>query len=448
MPRFGSQVDLQRIPVQGWVAERTTSAPTSPAEGQLWYDDTENRLKYYNGTSWLYADQVGAELTANKGAANGYAPLDASGDVPLVNLPVAGSGISSSTEVVRADDTRLSNSRTPSGSAGGDLTGTYPNPTIANLAVTDAKVAAANKDGSPSTASMRTLGTGAQQALAGNTRLDQLAAPIASVNLNSQRITSVADPTGNTDAVNKQYADGLRAGIRIKDAVKAATTANITLSGTQTVDTIALVAGDRVLVKNQTTASANGIYLVASGAWTRATDADTAAELSDGATVFVQQGSQADTTWAQINTITTLGTDAQSWVQQGAAASYTAGAGLTQTGSTFNVVAADGSIVVNADNLTVGLVPVTKGGTGATTAAGARTALAAAGKASIVVPALTAGVETTLTHNLNTNDVVASFRRTDGFAEYLDWRVVDVNTIGVTAGIGYAASALTAVVIG
>jgi len=75
----------------------------------------------------------------------------------------------------------------------------------------------------------------------------------------------------------------------VKKAVKCATTANITLSGTQTIDAIAVVAGDRVLVKNQNTASQNGIYVVAAGSWTRALDSDTASELA-GAMVAVDQG--------------------------------------------------------------------------------------------------------------------------------------------------------------
>ena len=99
----------------------------------------------------------------------------------------------------------------------------------------------------------------------------------------------------------------------VKMSVRAATTANITLSGTQTVDTVALVAGDRVLVKNQSTASANGIYVVAAGAWTRAADADTASKIA-GASVNVDSGGQKGQTWTNtFATTDTLGTTAMNW---------------------------------------------------------------------------------------------------------------------------------------
>ncbi|WP_193407015.1 phage tail protein, partial [Pseudomonas citronellolis] len=83
-----------------------------------------------------------------------------------------------------------------------------------------------------------------------------------------------------------------------KQSVRAATTANITLSGLQTLDGVALAAGDRVLVKNQTNAPDNGIYLAASGAWKRAGDADASAEVTPNLTVAVEEGStQADSIW-------------------------------------------------------------------------------------------------------------------------------------------------------
>lgn len=126
-------------------------------------------------------------------------------------------------------------------------------------------------------------------------------------------------------------------GLGWKSAVKAASTANLTLSGAQTVDGVALVAGDRILVKNQTTGSQNGIYVVAAGAWSRAADADTAAKLNAAAVMVTQGSTQADTQWNMNTDGVTLGTTALTWVQFGAASSYSPGTGLGLTGNTFNI---------------------------------------------------------------------------------------------------------------
>ncbi len=120
------------------------------------------------------------------------------------------------------------------------------------------------------------------------------------------------DPSTALQAAPKQYVDNAVASLAsgaFKSPVKAATTANITLSGTQTIDGVALVADDRVLVKNQTTASGNGIYLVKVGAWVRATDFDAWSEIF-GTSVIVDQGTtQADTVWiCTANAGGTLGT--------------------------------------------------------------------------------------------------------------------------------------------
>jgi hypothetical protein len=104
-------------------------------------------------------------------------------------------------------------------------------------------------------------------------------------------------------------------GLKQKPDVMAATTANITLSGTQTVDGIALSVGHRVLVKSQTTPSQNGIYVVALGSWTRPNDANTGIELQ-GAVVSVETGTvNADTTWRQISDNITIGTTSISFLQ-------------------------------------------------------------------------------------------------------------------------------------
>lgn len=125
-----------------------------------------------------------------------------------------------------------------------------------------------------------------------------------------------ADPVNTNDAATKHYVDSVSVGLQPKAAVAAATTgANITLSGTQTIDGVALVAGQRVLVKDQTTASQNGIYVVASGAWTRATDIDGWSEVV-GAFCFVSGGSvNLNSSWiAQVTAGGTINTTAMPWV--------------------------------------------------------------------------------------------------------------------------------------
>ena len=102
----------------------------------------------------------------------------------------------------------------------------------------------------------------------------------------------------------------------VKKSVVVATTANITLSGTQTIDGVAVVTGDRVLVKDQTTVSQNGIYTVAAGAWARTSDADTAAEIAGGMTVVDSGTANGGATWAtSFKTTDALGTTAMSWTR-------------------------------------------------------------------------------------------------------------------------------------
>lgn len=158
---------------------------------------------------------------------------------------------------------------------------------------------------------------------------------------------------GILDAYTKTEVDNLIQGLDPKQSVKAATTANITLSGTQTIDGIALVAGDRVLVKNQTTASANGIYVVAAGAWTRSTDANSAAELLS-AFVFVEQGTtNADTAWVCSTDNITLETTSITFVQFAGTGAYQArlnGTGFVRmSGTTVSYISGSSSQFVKAD---------------------------------------------------------------------------------------------------
>jgi len=216
---------------------------------------------------------------------------------------------------------------------------------------------------------------------------------------------SVATPTDPGHAATKGYVDAARSGLDVKASVRVATTAAITLSSQledgDTIDGVTLATGDRVLVKNQDTASENGIYVVAeSGAPSRSDDANTSAEVTAGMFTFVAEGTvNADTGWVlTTNDTITLGTTGLTFAQFSGAGSIEAGDGLTKSGSTLNVVGTANRITANADSIdiastyagqssivTVGTITtgtwngtdiaVADGGTGASDAPTARTNL-------------------------------------------------------------------------
>jgi hypothetical protein len=150
--------------------------------------------------------------------------------------------------------------------------------------------------------------------------------------------TVIAAPTGATDLVNKQYVDYYAAGLSWKAPVTVASTVNIaSLSGLLTVDTVTLVAGETILVKNQTNAADNGIYVVSSGAWTRSVGADVWEEFI-GAIVFVVEGTQTGSAWfCTAQPGGTLGVTALNWSNFSVASTYTAGTGLTLSGTQFSI---------------------------------------------------------------------------------------------------------------
>lgn len=223
------------------------------------------------------------------------------------------------------------------------------------LALTGTQTAAGNYTFNTGTVNFNGTvgGTGLSSYVTGK-RLDEFAAPTANVGFNNQRITNLSEPVNSGDAATKGYVDAARMGLDVKDSVRVATTADITLSGTQTIDGVAVIAGDRVLVKNQTTASQNGIYVCAAGAWSRSTDADSDAEVTAGLFVFIEEGdTQAESGWVlSTNQPVTVGTSALTFAQFSGAGQITAGAGLTKSGNTIDVVSASSSrIVVNTDSI-------------------------------------------------------------------------------------------------
>ena len=143
-------------------------------------------------------------------------------------------------------------------------------------------------------------------------------------------------PIGNLDLCNKTYVDAAIVGISWKQPVRAATTANITLSGAQTIDTVSVVAGDRVLVKDQSTQANNGIYIVGTP-WTRSPDADIWDELVS-AMVFVESGGLAGAAfYCPVQPGGTLGVTAITWSNFSVAGTYFAGTGLSLAANTFSI---------------------------------------------------------------------------------------------------------------
>lgn len=164
----------------------------------------------------------------------------------------------------------------------------------------------------------------------------------ANLDAGTYKITNLGAPTNSTDAATKAYVDAVSEGLHVHEAAKVYVGTNINIStdleAGDTVDGVTLTAGMRVLVNGQTTKSQNGIYVVqASGGALRATDFDTPTEVSSGDFIFVSSGSSyGNTGWVQTKSPATIGTDEISFTQFSGAGTYTAGAGLTLTGTVFS----------------------------------------------------------------------------------------------------------------
>ena len=248
------------------------------------------------------------------------------------------------------------------------------------------------------------------------------------LDLQSQKIISLADPSANTDAANKQYVDNVARGLQWKAPVRASATANVTLAVPgATMDGVTLVANDRVLLKAQTTASDNGIWVWtgAAAALTRAADADSGTELAPGTSVTVTEGTaNGDKAFLIVSDAAiTIGTTSQTWGQLGGGTTYTAGNGISVAGSVISAVAAaSGGIQVVAGGIQL--------------------------DASIAVRKFSANVgngaltSIPVTHNLGTQDLQVALREVASQAFVLaDWVATDVNTLTLTFAVAPASNA-------
>lgn len=242
---------------------------------------------------------------------------------------------------------------------------------------------------------------------------------LTGIDTSGQKIIGVAEGSAPTDAVNKAQLDAIARSQDWKASCRVATTTNITLSGTQTIDGVTLVVGDRVLVKSQTVGSANGIYVVASGAWPRAVDADESAEVTASLMVPVEQGATNGDKVFYLVTDGTIGIGATTLTFSaltGSDISYTAGSGLALTGSAFAINAGSGII---ADGTSTRVDPTYAG---------------LAKRYSQDVPTASTA---TITHGLGTLDVLVIVRE-NATGQVVEPDVTHTSTNVVTLGFAVA----------
>jgi hypothetical protein len=342
---LSSFLDLQKNELRNAVVQVLATPPATPVTGQIYYNSDSNDgavgLLVYNGATWEAVGSIdGIEVTG---------PIQKSTSGGTVTISISAADGSSAGSMSAAHYTLVNNA------------------TDANTASTIVK-----RDAS------------------GNFTAGTVSATTVSIS---------GSVTNATDAATKAYVDSVATGLDVKASVRVATTANVDLSGAlengDVIDGVTLATGNRVLVKNQSTGSQNGIYVVqASGAAVRAADADVDAEVTPGLFTFVEEGTTNGNAGFVLTTDApiTLGSTALVFSQFSGAASVTAGDGLTLTGVDLSVNVDDSTIQIASDILRVkdagitsaklatsavdvststvtGTLPVAKGGTGATTAA-------------------------------------------------------------------------------
>lgn len=304
-------------------------APTSLENAELAFNEQTNVLYYGTGTGG-----AGGTATSIIPIAGNGAFVDTSTDQTIGGNKTFSNLVTASVSGNAGTATALATGRTISTTGDVSYTSTSFDGTAnvtgtATLATVNSNVGTFTKI----TVNAKGLATAASQA-----SLSDLSSPTANFDFNAKNITNLLDPVNAQDAATKNYVDSVAQGLDVKASCVAGSTGNLTLSGEQTVDGVALSAGDRVLVKAQTNAADNGIYVVAAGAWTRASDANAWSELVSAFT-FVEEGTAlADTGWVcTVNAGGTLGTTDVTFAQFSGAGTYTAGTGLTLSGGEFSI---------------------------------------------------------------------------------------------------------------
>jgi hypothetical protein len=442
--KFLVSIDLNKNELQNAVIQNLATAPSTPLAGQVYYNTVDNQLYIYNGTRWEVAgNAVQSGLLSSRPAAGS---VDAGTIYYATDNYLFYYSDGSTWQQANAFGNVVT--ETSYGQSSGNGTAT-------NYARAD------HTHGTPS------LGTATPNAIAGVTgsagsattpsKEDHTHAftPAADLSMAGFKLTNVGTPSAGTDAANKSYVDSVAQGLDTKASVVAATTTNGTLATAfadgQVVDGVTLATGDRLLIKNQTDATANGIYTVnASGAPTRSTDMDLGSEFPS-AYVFVEQGTvNADTGWVCTNNApVTLGTTNIVWAQFSGAGTYTANNGVVLNGSVFSFAPESGKgLQTGASGAAIKLA--TTSGLNVTTdlAVGAGNGISVltntvAIDSAVVVSKYAASVgdgaatSYTVTHNLNTRDVIVTvYDNSSPYAEVItDVAHTTTNTVTIAFSV-------------
>lgn len=334
-----SKLELLNVRIQNLASD-----PASPVEGQLYWNTASKYPAVHNGTSF-----INLLSRANHTGTQTWSTLTAT------PTTLAGYGISDAAPSSHVGTGGTSHSNVVAGGAAGFMTG-------ADKTKLDGVATGATANATDAALRDRSTHTGTQLAATisdfntavRTNSLTQMAAPTADLSHGGFKATNMADGVAATDGATYGQLLSISNGTDWKASVRVLAIANVaTLSGLQTIDGVTLVANDRIALVGQTTASANGIYVVQSGAWARSTDADGNSEVTPGMAFFIEEGTTyADSQWRlTTNGAIVVGTTSLVFAQIGAGVSYTNGTGMQLAGNVFSI---DTAIVARKYAQTIG----------------------------------------------------------------------------------------------